>query len=349
MLEFDIAGKKIGGSNPCFIIAELSANHGGNIKTAIDSIYKIKETGADAVKVQTFKAEGTTIDSDLEYFQIKSGTKWDGQNLYKLYKKAEMPWDWQPKLKRIAEDLGLIFFSTATSKQSADFMESMNCPAYKIASFEITDLELIRYVAKKQKPIIFSKGIASIDEIQNAIAICREENNHKIAFLQCTSSYPAPLEEANLRIIPNIKDTFNVVSGLSDHTLGIISPVVAVSLGASIIEKHFIADKSIDSPDSSFSLDTREFKDLVISVRNAEKCLGKVDYKLSEKTILNRNFARSLFVIKDIAKGEIFNEENIRAIRPGDGLHPKYFKHILGKNARSSIKRGIPLNWNLID
>jgi pseudaminic acid synthase len=349
MKSFEIERKKIGGSNPCFIIAELSANHGGNIETAIDAVKKIKDTGADAIKVQTFRAEGTTIDCDTEFFRIKSGTQWDGKNLFQLYQEAEMPWEWQPKLKKVAEDLGLIFFSTATSKESADFMESMDCPAYKIASFEITDHELIRYVAKKGKPIIFSKGIATLSELEDAVNICREEGNEQIAVLQCTSSYPAPLEEANLTMIPNIAETFDVVSGLSDHTLGIVSPIVAVSLGAKVIEKHFIADKSILSVDSSFSLDVNEFSEMVSAIRDAEKTMGRIDYRLSEKTIKNRAFARSLFVVKDIMEGETFAEHNVRAIRPGDGLHPKDYQTILGKKARTKIKRGTPLSWNLIE
>jgi pseudaminic acid synthase len=349
MKEFKIGNRNIGENYPCFIIAELSANHGGSLETAIQAIHQIKSTGADAIKIQTFKAEGTTIDSDTEFFRIKSGTKWDGQNLYQLYKEAEMPWEWQPELKKVAEDLGLVFFSTATSKESADFMESMGCPAYKIASFEITDLELIRYVAKKQKPVILSKGIATLSEIEEAIRICREEGNNFISVLQCTSSYPAPLDEANMKIIPNLMETFNVVAGLSDHTLGIISPVVAVSLGARIIEKHFIADKTIKSPDASFSLDTAEFTEMVKAVRDAEKTLGNVDYSLSEKTIQNRNFARSLFVVKDIIEGDTFTEENVRAIRPGDGLHPRYYSQVIGRKARKSIKRGFPLMWNHIE
>ena len=349
MKRFRLGDREIGGESPCFIIAEISANHGGSLDKALEAIRAAAGAGADAVKVQTFRADGVTIDSDKNYFRIDSGTSWDGQNLFRLYQQAEMPWEWQPELKKEADSLGLVFLSTATNKESTDFIEEMGCPGFKIASFEITDHELIRYVASKGKPVLFSKGIATIQEIQEAIAICQSEGNHHIALLQCTSSYPAPLNEANLRIIPNLADTFDVVPGLSDHTLGILAPIIAVSMGARIIEKHFIADKSLDSPDADFSMDPREFQELVTAVRDTEKALGKVDYELSERSVRSRGFARSLFVVADIEEGESFTAENVRAIRPGDGLHPRHLTEVLGRRARFRIERGEPFRWVMID
>ncbi|EMN01256.1 pseudaminic acid synthase [Leptospira noguchii str. 1993005606] len=348
MKHFKIEDRIIGEGNPVFIIAELSANHGGKIETAIESIHKIKSTGADAVKVQTFKPEGTTIDCDNDYFRIKSGTQWDNRNLFELYSEAYMPWEWQPKLKKVAKDLGLIFFSSVTSQESTDFMESIGCPVYKIASFEITDIPLIKYVASKGKPVILSKGIATLSDLDDAVKACREVGNNQIAVLQCTSAYPSPIEESNLKTISNIEETFSVISGLSDHTLGIISPIVAVSLGAKIIEKHFISDKSIGGPDSSFSLNTEEFSEMVRTIRVAEKTIGKVSYELSEKTIKSRDFARSLFVITDIKKGDEFSNTNVKAIRPGYGLHPKFLQEVIGKKASRDIERGTPVQWNLL-
>jgi len=332
-----------------FIIAELSANHQQNFDIAVESIKAIKECGADAVKLQTYTPDTITINCDNEYFQIKQGTIWDGTTLYQLYQKAYTPWEWQPKLKKTAEELGLICFSTPFDKTAVDFLEDMNVPAYKIASFEIVDIPLIEYAASKGKPIIISTGIATEEEIKEAVDACKRMNNDQIALLKCTSEYPAPIEDANLNIIPLLKEKFNTVVGLSDHTLGTVVPVAAVALGARIIEKHFILDKKLGGPDASFSLEPHEFKKMVDEIRQVEKALGKSSFELNDKIKKSRTFARSLFAVKDIRAGELLTEENIKSIRPSYGLPPKYFKIILGKRAKKDIKKGTPLNWDLIE
>lgn len=343
---------KIGNINlteKVFIIAELSANHNQKFEIAVESIKAIKECGADAVKLQTYTPDTITIDCNNEYFQIKQGTIWDGITLYELYKKAYTPWEWQPKLKKIAEELGLICFSTPFDKTAVDFLEEMNVPAYKIASFEIVDIPLIEYAASKGKPIIISTGIATEEEIKEAVDACRRMNNNQIALLKCTSEYPAPVEDANLNTIPLLKEKFNTVIGLSDHTIGTTAPIAAVALGARIIEKHFILDKRLGGPDAAFSLEPHEFKKMVDEIRQVEKALGKASFELNDKIKKSRTFARSLFVIKDIKAGEIFTEENVKSIRPAYGLPPKYLKDILGKKAKTDIKKGTPLNWDLIE
>jgi pseudaminic acid synthase len=329
-----------------FIIAEMSANHGKNIKIALDTIYAAKESGANAIKIQTYTPDTITINCSNEYFKLKQGTIWDGKNLYELYKEAYTPWEWHDELKKYADSIGIILFSTPFDNSAVDLLESINVLAYKIASFEITDIPLIKYVASKQKPIIISTGIANLDDIQNAVDTCRGVGNNNIALLKCTSAYPAKIEDANLKTIQNLKETFNVVSGLSDHTLGITVPIVSVAMGARIIEKHFILDKSIGGPDSSFSLNKDEFKLMVNSVREAEKSIGEIDYKLTEQKLKSRELSRSLFVVKDIKKGEIFTKDNIRSIRPGYGLPPKYYDEIIGKRAANDINRGLPLKWS---
>ncbi|MEJ5351524.1 MAG: pseudaminic acid synthase [Melioribacteraceae bacterium] len=337
------------GNEQVFIIAELSANHNQKFEIAVESIKAIKECGADAVKLQTYTPDTITINCDNEYFQIKQGTIWDGITLYELYKKAYTPWEWQPKLKEIAEELGLICFSTPFDKTAVNFLEEMNVPAYKIASFEIVDIPLIEYVASKGKPIIISTGIATEDEIKEAVDACRRMNNNQIALLKCTSEYPAPIEDANLNTIPLLKEKFNTVVGLSDHTTGTTAPVAAVALGARIIEKHFILDKNLGGPDAAFSLEPNEFKKMVDEIRQVEKALGKATLELNDKIKKSRTFARSLFVVKDIKAGEILTEENVKSIRPSYGLPPKYLKDVLGKKAKADIKKGTPLNWNLIE
>jgi len=323
-----------------FIIAELSANHGGKIEIAKETIKAAKECGANAIKLQTYTADTLTLNCDKEDFIIKGGTLWDKKTMYQLYSEAYTPWEWHEELFSYARELRLEIFSSPFDKSAIDFLEKFDPVAYKIASFEITDHELIRYAASKQKPIIISTGIATIDEIQDAIDICKNEGNHDIVLLKCTSSYPAPLEDANLLTIPNLSQTFGVISGFSDHTLGTTAPVVATTLGAKVLEKHFILDKSIGGPDSDFSLDTTEFKQLVQAVRDTEKLLGKVDYSLNDKRKKSRQFARSLYISKDIKKGEIFTEENVRSVRPGYGKHPKYLKDILGKSAQQDYEFG---------
>ena len=343
-----IRDKKIGKSYKVFIIAELSGNHLQKFDNAIKLIKAAKKAGVDAIKLQTYTPDTITINCDNEYFQIKQGTLWDGQSLYELYKKAYTPWEWQSKLKEIAESEGLICFSSVFDKTAVDFLEGINVPAYKIASFEITHIPLIEYVASKGKPIIMSTGIATLSDIEEAINTCKKRGNEQIALLKCVSAYPTPLEDVNLRTIPNLADTFKTVVGLSDHTLGISVPIASVALGACIIEKHLTLDRKLGGPDAAFSLEPDEFKAMVKSVREAEKALGEVSYELTEKMKKSRELSRSLFVVKDIKAGETFTEENIRSIRPGYGLPPKYLKKILGRRAKRDIFKGVPFCWDLI-
>ncbi len=323
-----------------YIIAELSANHGGKIEIAKETIKCAKEIGANAIKLQTYTADTLTLDSDKEDFVIKGGTLWDDRKLYDLYQETYLPWEWHEELFSYAREIGIDIFSSPFDKTAVDFLEQFNPSAYKIASFEITDYELIRYTASKRKPIIISTGIATIGEIQDAVDMCRSEGNDDIVLLKCTSAYPAPLEEANLKMIPNLAQTFNVVSGFSDHTLGSFAPIVAVSLGAKIIEKHFILDKSIGGADADFSMDKEEFSQMVKAIRDTEKLLGRVDYSMTENKRKSRQFSRSLYVAEDIKKGEVFSEKNVRSVRPGYGLHPKYLNDILGKVSMKSYKFG---------
>ncbi|MFW0703083.1 pseudaminic acid synthase [Aliarcobacter butzleri] len=321
-----------------FIIAELSANHNGSLQTALDSIKVAKECGANAIKLQTYTADTLTLNSRNEDFMISGGTLWDGRNLYELYQEAYTPWEWHKELFDYARSLDIDIFSTPFDKTAVDFLETLNPSAYKIASFEITDYELVRYTASKQKPIIISTGIATIDEIQDVVNICKSVGNENIILLKCTSEYPAPLNEANLKTISNMKETFGVEVGFSDHTLGIVAPVVAVTLGAKVIEKHFIIDKSIGGADCGFSMDKKEFKQMIEAIRDAEKLIGVVDYSLNEKRKKQRRFARSLYISSDIKKGEVFTLENIKSVRPFYGLHPKYLNDILGKVAKKDYK-----------
>lgn len=344
-----IGNKTIGGENPCFIIAELSANHNGDLNVAIETIRAAKKTGADAIKLQTYTPDTLTIDCDNKHFKIAEGTLWDGKTLYELYGEAYTPWEWHKKLFEVAEEEGLICFSSPFDKTAVDFLEELNVPAYKIASFEIQDIPLIEYAASKGKPIIISTGIAEEEDIKLAVDTCRNVGNNDIILLKCTSSYPAPLELANLNTIPDLKKRFNVEVGFSDHTYGALAPTIATTLGAKVIEKHFIMDKSIGGPDADFSLDVNEFTDLVNKVRDTEKLLGKISYQISEKVNKNRKFARSLFVIENVKQGEIITENNVRSIRPGYGLHPKYFNDILGKKFVKNVDRGEPLALDMIE
>lgn len=316
-----------------YIIAELSANHNGSLQSALDTIKAAKDVGANAIKLQTYTADTLTLNCDQEDFMVSGGTLWDNRTLYDLYQEAQTPWEWHKELFDYARSIDIDIFSSPFDKTAVDFLEQFNPSAYKIASFEITDYELIRYTASKGRPIIISTGIATIDEIQDAVDICRAEGNHDIVLLKCTSAYPAPLEEANLAMIPSLEKTFGVVAGFSDHTLGYLAPVVATTLGARVIEKHFILDKSVGGVDSEFSLDKAEFELLVRAVRDTQKLIGKVDYSLDEKRKKSRRFSRSLYVAKDIKKGETFSEANIRSVRPGYGMHPKHLKNVLGQVA----------------
>jgi len=332
-----------------FIIAELSANHNHDFNIAVKTIEQAAKAGADAIKTQTYTADTITIDCDNEYFQIKQGTIWDGKTLYQLYKEAYTPWEWQPKLKEIAEKLGLVFFSSPFDFTAVDFLEKMQVPAYKIASFEITDIPLIEYVAKKGKPIIISTGIATIEDIQLAVDTCKKASNVQIALLKCTSSYPAPIEEANLLTIPDLEKRFNITPGLSDHTISNTVSVAAVALGARIIEKHFILDRCMGGPDASFSIEPNEFAEMVKNIREVEQAKGVVNYELNEKTRKSREFSRSLFTVQDIVAGEAITSENVHSIRPGYGLHPKYLPDVLGKTAKTNINKGTPLSWEVLN
>lgn len=329
----------IDNNSPTFIIAELSANHNGSLDTALDTIRAAARAGADAIKLQTYTADTITIDSRKEDFMIK-GTIWEGRNLHDLYAEAYTPWEWHARLFEAAREEGLECFSSPFDPTAVDFLEQLNTPAYKVASFEITDIPLIELIASRGKPVIISTGIAEMEDIELALDACHRMGNHDIALLKCTSSYPAPIEEANLTMIRDFRERFGVITGLSDHTMGATAPIVSVCMGAKIIEKHFILDRSIGGPDASFSMTEAEFTDMVRMVRDAEKAIGRVDYNLTEKQRKGRDFSRSLYVVRDIAAGEKLTEENIRSIRPGFGLHPRYYREVLGKVAKVSMEKG---------
>lgn len=348
MKEISIGGLVIGENNQCFIIAELSANHNGSIETAKETIRAARRAGADCVKLQTFTADTITLDSKKDDFKISQGTLWDGQYLHDLYQQAFTPWEWHEELFRVAKEEGLVCFSSPFDKTAVDFLENLNVPAYKIASFEITDIPLIEYVASKGKPIILSTGIAEEADIELALDACRRMGNTDIALLKCTSSYPAPINEANMCMVKDLADRYGVISGLSDHTMGATVPIVATCFGAKIIEKHFILDRSIGGPDASFSMNEEEFTAMVKAVREAESAIGVVDYKLTEKQVKGKDFCRSLYVVEDIKKGEVITEQNVRSIRPGFGLHPKYLKDILGKIVATDVIKGQRFSENLI-
>ncbi len=335
-------------SDGVFIIAELSANHNGSLETALETIRAAKRTGANAIKLQTYTADTLTIDCDKDDFIIKSGSIWDGQTYYKLYESAFTPWEWHQALFDEAEKQGLICFSSPFDKTAVDFLENLNAPAYKIASFEITDIPLIEYIASKGKPMILSTGISTMEDIELALDACRRMGNNDIALLKCTSSYPAPIEEAKMVMVKDFAERFGVIAGLSDHTMGATVPVVATCFGAKIIEKHFILDRSIGGPDASFSMNEQEFTDMVRSVREAEKAIGVVDYNLTEKQAKGKDFSRSLYVVKDIKAGEIITEEHVKSIRPGFGLHPKYYHDFIGQFAKRSAEKGDRLDFTLI-
>jgi pseudaminic acid synthase len=338
---------QIGKNSKVFIIAELSANHNGSIETAKETIRAAKRAGADCIKFQTYTADTITIDCDKEDFLIK-GTIWEGKNLHKLYQEAYTPWEWHEELMKVAKEEGLVCFSSPFDKTAVDFLETLKVPAYKIASFEITDIPLIEYVASKGKPIILSTGIAEEADIELALEACRRMGNDDIALLKCTSSYPAPIDEANMCMVKDLAERYNVISGLSDHTMGATVPIVATVFGAKIIEKHFILDRSIGGPDASFSMNEEEFAAMVKAVREAESAMGKVDYTLTEKQAKGKDFSRSLYVVEDVKAGDVITEKNVRSIRPGFGLHPKYFKDILGKTIKEDLEKGTPLNLNLV-
>ncbi|WP_285906376.1 pseudaminic acid synthase [Pseudodesulfovibrio pelocollis] len=338
------------GINPnlCFIVAELSGNHNQDLNSAIRLIHAAHAAGADAVKLQTYTPDTITLDCDNEYFRIK-GTIWDGRTLHDLYGEAHTPWEWQPKLKAVADSLGIMLFSTPFDFTAVDFLETMDVPCHKIASFEIVDLPLIRKVAATGKPVIMSTGMASEAEIEEAVTAFRGAGGSELVLLKCTSAYPAPPEEMNLRTIPYLAERFGVVAGLSDHTLGIDMPIAAVALGARVIEKHLCLSRDLGGPDAAFSLEPEEFAAMVRSVRNVEKGLGTVCFELTEKQKASAVFRRSLFAAQDIKAGETLTPDNVRSVRPGHGLHPKHFDDIIGQTAKAAIRKGTPLSWELIN
>lgn len=330
-----------------FIIAEMSANHAGSMERAKDIIYAAKEAGADCIKLQTYTPDTLTIDCDNKYFQIETGT-WENENLYHLYEKAYTPWEWQKELKQEAENIGIDFFSTPFDDTSVDFLEEIGIEFYKIASFELVDIPLIEYVASKEKPIIMSTGMASLAEIDEAVNAVRRQGNCQLALLRCASAYPAITDEMNLRTMQNMADTFQVPVGLSDHSMGSVGAVTAVALGAKIIEKHFCLDRGIENPDSSFSMNPKEFKQMVSDIRQAERALGCVNYGVTTQEKSNIVFRRSVFCVKDIKKGDKLTKDNIRIIRPGYGMAPKYYPEVLGQTALEDIKRGTPIEFKMI-
>jgi N-acetylneuraminate synthase len=343
-----IGSRQIGPEEPCYLIAEFSGNHGQDYSKAVEMIHVAAEAGADAVKLQTYTPDTLTIDCDRDEFLIGPGTIWQGRKLYELYGQAYTPWDWQPKLKAIADGLGMDLFSTPFDTSALEFLEQMEVPAHKVASFELVDLPLIRRIAQKGKPMIVSTGMASLEEIQQAVDAVRGEGNDQLALLKCTSAYPARPEEMNLRCIPELARRFDVPAGLSDHTLDPVVPVTAVALGACIVEKHFTLRRQDGGPDAAFSLEPAEFSDMVGRIRSAEAAMGVARFDLTESEEASRVFRRSLFVVRDVEAGEVFTDENVRSIRPGYGLPPRQLDRVLGRRACVSIARGTPLSWDLV-
>jgi len=343
-----IGDRLIGTGYPVYIVAEQSANHRQQYDEAVKLIETAKEAGADAVKLQTYTPDTMTIDVDSDLFRHGQESLWSGRTLYDLYTEAYMPWEWQPKLKKVADELGMDLFSTPFDRTAVDFLEEMGVPAYKVASFEVVDLPLIEYIAGKGKPMIISTGMASPAEIEEAVQMARNAGASQISLLKCTSAYPAPPEEMNLRAIPYLAESYGLPVGLSDHSLDITVPVAAVALGACIVEKHFTLSRSVSSPDSAFSLEPQELKAMVEAIRTAEKALGEAQYEVNEREAKSRVFRRSLFAVEDIKAGEVLTEANVRSIRPGYGLHTRHLKDVLGKRAAQDIPRGTPLNWELI-
>jgi pseudaminic acid synthase len=331
-----------------FIIAELSANHNGSLDTALRTIDAMKEAGADAVKLQTYTPDTITLDCDSEMFTISQGTLWDKRKFHDLYAEAMTPWEWHPVLFDHAKSLGMVAFSSPFDVSAVDFLCDLDVPAYKIASFEITDIPLIEYTAAKGKPIIISTGIAILSDIEEALEACRRVGNSDVTLLKCTSAYPAALEEMNLLTISNMKERFGVNVGLSDHTMSLAAPVAAVALGARVIEKHFILGRGMGGADSAFSLEPHEFKMMVDAVRDTEKLLGKVTYELSPKSLKSREFSRSLFIAEDVKEGDVISDRNVRSVRPGFGMAPKYLPEILGKKFTTDCPKGTPLDWKYL-
>ena len=347
-MPFQIGERAIGPGHPVYVIAELSANHQQEFDKAARLIAAAKEAGADAIKLQTYTPDTITIRSDREIFRIGGGTLWDGRTLYDLYAEAFTPWEWQPRLKQVAEDCGLQLFSSPFDDTAVDFLERMSVPAYKVASFELVDMGLIQKMASTGKPLIISTGMATVEEVDEALGAARQAGAKQIALLKCTSGYPSRPEEMNLRAIPNLARRFGLPAGLSDHTMGIAVPVAAVALGACIVEKHLTLSRADGGPDGGFSLEPHEFKSMVDAVRMAEKALGQGRIGAGEHESSSRVFRRSLFVVEDVKRGEMFTSKNVRSIRPAHGLHTRHLPEILGRCAACDIERGSPLAWELV-
>ncbi len=346
--RLDIAGKRVGAGQGVYIVAEMSANHSQQFEQAVEILKAAKAAGADAIKLQTYTPDTLTINSNKEYFRVGGGTLWDGRTLYDLYSEAYTPWEWQPDLKKIADDLEIDLFSTPFDHAAVDFLEEMGVLVYKIASFEVVDLPLIQRVARTGKPVIMSTGMATLSEIDEAVRAFQAAGGKQLALLKCTSAYPAPPEDMNLFTIPHLAEAFELPVGLSDHTTGIAVAVAAVTLGACIVEKHLALSRQTPGPDSAFSLEPHEFKEMVEAIRTTEKALGRVHYGVSQEEAKSSVFRRSLFVVKDVKAGENFTAENVRSIRPGHGLHTRHLEEILGRTASRNIQRGTPLAWELI-
>lgn len=347
--EIVIGKHIISEDSPTFIIAEMSANHLMDFDRAVAIMQAAKDAGADAIKLQTYTPDTITLNCDAPCFQITQGTIWDGTTFYKLYQTAYTPWEWQPKLKKIAEEMGLELFSSPFDFSSVDFLEKMDVPAYKVASFEINDIPLIKKIAGTGKPVIISTGIAHLADIELALKTCREAGNENVILLKCTSAYPAPYEDINLKTIPSIKEVFDCLAGLSDHTMGSAVAVAGVAVGAKVVEKHLTLHREDGGPDAAFSMEPEEFKEMVENIRMVEKALGKVTYDLTNKQQNSRTFARSLFVAKDMKAGDVFTPENLRSVRPSFGLHTQYYEELLGKRIVKDAKAGTPMSWELVD
>ena len=347
--SFRIGSKTISRNSPVFIVAEISANHNQDYNRALEIIHAAGEAGADAVKLQTYTPDSITLDCDDECFQINEGTIWDGTTLYKLYSEAFTPWEWQPRLKEEAKKLGLECFSSPFDLNSVDFLEEMDVPAYKIASYEINDIPLIRKIARLHKPMIFATGIAYPEDIRRALDVCVQEGCEDVILLKCTSSYPTPYEAVNLNVIPTLAKTYDCLTGISDHTMGTIVSAGAIPLGAKMVEKHLTLRRADGGPDGAFSMEPEEFRQMVQQIRILEKALGSSEYVLTNTQKLEHEGSRSLFVVKDIEKGDLLSPENIRSIRPGNGLHTMYYEEVLGKRAKDFLKKGTPLAWELIE
>lgn len=347
--EIRIGKHVISPNSPVFVVAELSANHNQDYKRAVEILHAAKEAGADAVKLQTYRADTITIDCDDPCFQINEGTIWDGTTLYKLYQQAYTPWEWQPKLKEEADKLGLECFSSPFDLTAVDFLQSLNMPAYKIASYEINDIPLIWKIAKLHRPMIFATGIAYPEDIERALSVCMDEGNEDIILLKCVSSYPTPYEDVNLNVIPTLAKTYDCLVGISDHTMGSIVSAGSIALGVKMVEKHMTLRRADGGPDSAFSMEPEEFAQMVKDIRIMEKALGSSEYRLTPTQELEHGGSRSLFAVKDITQGETLTPENVRSIRPGTGLHTMYYEQVLGRKAKTFLKKGTPLQWELID